>query len=88
MFMGCHNFHNFTAGKLYNDPSSKRVIFEIECGMPFMVNEHEYVQFRIRGQSFMLHQIRKMVGTIIGIMRGFSTGAFITRAFGPEKVRC
>ncbi|XP_018495425.1 tRNA pseudouridine synthase A [Galendromus occidentalis] len=86
MYIGCHNFHNFTSGKLYTEASAKRVLFEVDCSSPFMVGKLEYVQFRLKGQSFMLHQIRKMVGTIIGIMRGYTTEAFITRAFGPEKL--
>lgn len=35
----------------------------------------------------MLHQIRKMVGLVIAIMRGHTTEAIIKRAWGPEKVR-
>lgn len=63
-----------------------RYIKEIECGQPFLVGNLEYVQIRIKGQSFMLHQIRKMIGLVIAIMRGHTTEAIIKRAWGPEKV--
>lgn len=87
VYLGSHNFHNFTAGKLSTDPSAMRYIKEIDCGQPFLVGNFEYVQIRIKGQSFMLHQIRKMIGLVIAIMRGHTTDAIIKRAWGPEKVR-
>jgi len=34
----------------------------------------------------MLHQIRKMIGLAIAIMRGFTDSSTITRAFGPERI--
>lgn len=86
-YLGSHNFHNFTAGKLATDPSAMRYIIEIECGQPFLVGNFEYCQIRIKGQSFMLHQIRKMIGLVIAIMRGHTTEDLIKRAWGPEKVK-
>ncbi|GKT28103.1 Pseudouridine synthase I, TruA like protein, partial [Aduncisulcus paluster] len=40
-----------------------------------------YVQIRFRGQAFLLHQIRKMVGTALTIMRGQAPACFIPVAF-------
>ncbi|OQR69580.1 tRNA pseudouridine synthase A, partial [Tropilaelaps mercedesae] len=86
LYLGSHNYHNFTAGKLPTDASAMRYIKEIECGQPFLVGKFEYVQIRVKGQSFMLHQIRKMIGLVIAIMRGHTTHAIIKRAWGPEKL--
>ncbi|XP_022662759.1 tRNA pseudouridine synthase A, mitochondrial-like [Varroa destructor] len=86
LYLGSHNFHNFTAGKLSNDPSAMRYIKEIECSQPFLVDNFEYVQIRVKGQSFMLHQIRKMIGLVIAIMRGNTEDSIIKRAWGPEKL--
>jgi hypothetical protein len=33
-----------------------------QVGVPFIRDEMEYVVITVRGQSFMLHQIRKMIG--------------------------
>ena len=38
------------------------------------------------GQSFMMHQIRKMVGTVIGIMRGTLPPAFLASSLRPEAI--
>lgn len=39
-----------------------------------------------QGQSFMLHQIRKMVGLVIAILRGHTDMSMMERAFGKDKV--
>uniref|UniRef100_G3MRJ2 Pseudouridylate synthase 1 homolog n=1 Tax=Amblyomma maculatum TaxID=34609 RepID=G3MRJ2_AMBMU len=86
LFKGCHNFHNFTSGKKSQDPSAMRYIISIECGQPFMAGNLEFLQIQIKGQSFMLHQIRKMVGLVIAIMRGHTDQSIIRRAWGPERL--
>jgi tRNA pseudouridine38-40 synthase len=71
-FLGTHNYHNFTAGKKFTDPSSKRYIMSFECGKPFIRDGSEFAVIKIKGQSFMLHQIRKMIGFTIAIQRGLA----------------
>ncbi|KAJ3326699.1 tRNA pseudouridine synthase 1, partial [Kappamyces sp. JEL0680] len=61
-YVGSKNYHNFTVGKHFNDKSSQRYIKSIEVGDPFRKEGIEWVSIKIHGQSFMLHQIRKMVG--------------------------
>ena len=34
-------------------------------GLPFVANDIEFVSLIVEGQSFMLHQIRKMIGKMI-----------------------
>uniref|UniRef100_A0A6M2CQK0 Pseudouridylate synthase 1 homolog n=1 Tax=Rhipicephalus microplus TaxID=6941 RepID=A0A6M2CQK0_RHIMP len=86
LYKGCHNYHNFTSGKKSEDPSAMRFMISIECGQPFIQGDIEFLQIRIKGQSFMLHQIRKMVGLVIAIMRGHTDQSTIRRAWGPERL--
>ena len=47
----------------------------------------EFVTLRVKGQSFMIHQIRKMIGLVIAIVRGFTLENTLMEAFGKKKVR-
>ncbi|CAF1040105.1 unnamed protein product [Brachionus calyciflorus] len=83
---GTHNFHNFTAGRKYTDPSSKRYIISFECSKPFLKEGYEYAVIKVRGQSFMLHQIRKMIGMVIAIVRGFANMDTLDLCWTANKV--
>lgn len=87
LYLGTKNFHNFTVKKEHFDPSAKRFIISFECEKPFVPEntEVEFARLRITGQSFMLHQIRRMVGMVIAVMRGYAQPDFITKAFEKEK---
>lgn len=69
-FVGTHNFHNFSARVKPTDASAQRYVIEFRCGEPFTREGIEFVSLRVLGQSFMLHQIRKMVGVTVAVMRG------------------
>ncbi|OXU29479.1 hypothetical protein TSAR_012937 [Trichomalopsis sarcophagae] len=66
---GTHNFHNFTSKVLPLDPRAKRYIMSFIAEEPFVVNNMEFITLKVKGQSFMLHQIRKMVAMVIGVIR-------------------
>lgn len=83
---GTHNFHNFTAGRKYTDPSSKRYIISFECSKPFTKDGFEYAVIKVRGQSFMLHQIRKMIGMVIAIVRGFASIESLNLCWTAHKI--
>lgn len=68
-FMGTRNFHNFTIGRPNWDRSANRFIMTFECSDPFVRDGMEWLSFRIIGQSFMLHQIRKMIAMVILMVR-------------------
>lgn len=88
LFVGTKNFHNFTIRKEAFDPSAKRFIISFECGNPYVPDdtEVEFARLKITGQSFMMHQIRKMVGLVIAIMRGYKTPEVIEQAVQKERL--
>ncbi|CAM6000955.1 unnamed protein product [Sphagnum balticum] len=87
LYLGTHNYHNFTSQKSSSDPSASRYIIEIECGQPFLNEQNmEFVKIRVKGQSFMLHQIRKMIGLAIAVMRGYATHETIYNAFNIIRI--
>ena len=69
-YNGTHNFHNFTARIKPEDPSAKRYILSFQAGKVIEVQGMQFVPCTVIGQSFMLHQIRKMIGTALAILRG------------------
>ncbi|KAK9370864.1 pseudouridine synthase [Lipomyces kononenkoae] len=85
-YEGPHNFHNFTIGKDFNDPSSRRYMKSLLASDPKIIEGTEWISIKIHGQSFMLHQIRKMIGMAAQVVR---TGAPLDRindAFGRRKI--
>lgn len=82
-YVGTHVFHNFTSGKAFKDDSASRVIRYMYCSEPFYPCNQEEVEFvvvRVKGQSFMIHQIRKMIGLAIAVVKGFATEDHLKRA--------
>lgn len=87
MFEGTKNFHNFTSRKNFLDPSAKRYIMSFTCTEPFVSPQGvEFVTIKVKGQSFMLHQIRKMVGLTIAIVKGHTDASTMERALTEERL--
>lgn len=86
LYQGTHNFHNFTSQKAPDDPSARRYITHVHCGEPFVRDGAEFAVVTVRGQSFMLHQIRKMVGLVVAVMKGYADEEVLERSWGPKKV--
>lgn len=86
LYKGTHNFHNFTSQKAADDPSARRYITHMCCGQPFMGGDTEFAVVTVRGQSFMLHQIRKMIGLVIAVVKGYAREEVVERSWGAQKV--
>ncbi|ORZ37438.1 pseudouridine synthase [Catenaria anguillulae PL171] len=79
MYCGTHNHHCFTLRKSAKDPSAMRYIMDFTVSEPEVYGykkedgEHvevgEWVSIKVKGQSFLLHQIRKMIGLAIMLMK-------------------
>lgn len=68
-YVGTHNFHNFTTRTKAEDPSARRYIISFAANRVVSIEGIEFVKCEVVGQSFMLHQIRKMIGLAVAIMR-------------------
>ncbi|KAL9658365.1 hypothetical protein ABK040_015685 [Willaertia magna] len=78
-FIGTHSFHNYTLISKAKKNSYSRHITKFECSQPFYVGGVKVVKLTVCGASFVYNQIRKMVGFLIGCMRGiFSEDEFET----------
>lgn len=79
-YVGSHNFHNFTTRTKAEDPSARRFIVSFDAKTIVTVEGIEFVKCEVVGQSFMLHQIRKMIGAAVAIMRNCASESLIQTA--------
>lgn len=85
-YEGSHNFHNFTVGKPFRDRSAHRHMIKLTISDPKIINECEWVSIKFHGQSFMLHQIRKMIGLLVMVGRTSAPASLIPETFGPARI--
>lgn len=83
-YVGTHNFHNFTTRTKAEDPAAQRFIISFEAKTVVTVEGIEFVRCEVVGQSFMLHQIRKMIGLAVAIMRNCAPESLIETAFQKD----
>jgi tRNA pseudouridine38-40 synthase len=87
-YCGTFNFHNFTCRREPGDLSCKRYIKSFRVDSLFVMDGVEFVRFRVHGQSFMLHQIRKMIGGLVACVRGVITQQHFEQALtSKERLR-
>ena len=87
-FKGTHNFHNYTSAVNAKDPSCNRYIVSVKTGVPFVDQKTnlEFLSIHLQGQSFMLHQIRKMIGITIAVMKNFAKEEIISQSFELDTI--
>ncbi|KAK7279264.1 hypothetical protein RJT34_24311 [Clitoria ternatea] len=83
-FVGTHNFHNFTTRTKAEDPAAQRFIVSFHADTTVVVEGMEFVKCEVVGQSFMLHQIRKMIGLAVAIMRNCAPESLIDKALRQD----
>lgn len=76
-YVGTHNFHNFTTRIKAEDPSARRYIVSFTANDVVTVDGMEFIRCEVVGQSFMLHQIRKMIGVAVAVMRNCAPESLI-----------
>lgn len=86
IYKGRKNFHNYTLGKMHFDRSANRTMMAIDVSEPFVEGDIEFCRVTIKGESFMLHQIRKMIGTSLGVIRGLITEDFMQSTFNNDRL--
>lgn len=85
-YEGVHNFHNFTIQKTFKDPSAMRNMKTLTVSEPKIIENTEWLSIKIHGQSFMMHQIRKMIAMAALIVRCGTPVTRIKDAFGPKDI--
>lgn len=85
-YEGTHCFANFTDGLSGRDDAARRYMIRVQCGQPFLPPNSGvyYVTVEIYGQSFLLHQIRKMVGLALFVYLGHAPEEVIPVALCPH----
>jgi tRNA pseudouridine38-40 synthase len=58
----------------------------LQVNDPIIINGTEWLSIHVHGQSFMMHQIRKMVGLAMMVVRCGTSISRIKEAFGPRKI--
>ncbi|KAL4889222.1 hypothetical protein BDV59DRAFT_195892 [Aspergillus ambiguus] len=86
-YVGTRNFWNYTIQKTFNDASAKRHIKSFKADTkPVIINGTEWLSLKVHGQSFMMHQIRKMVAMAALVVRCGCDPKRIEEAYGPTKI--
>ncbi|KAM0868138.1 hypothetical protein ACQ4PT_041532 [Festuca glaucescens] len=83
-YVGTHNFHNFTTRTKAEDPAAKRFIISFTADRVVSLDGIDFVRCEVVGQSFMLHQIRKMVGLAVAVMRNCAPESIYDVAFRKD----
>ncbi|KAL1747583.1 pseudouridine synthase [Schizophyllum fasciatum] len=83
-FEGTHNFHNFTVGRTFQDRSCMRYMKRIEIADPVVYGDTEWISVMLHGQSFMLHQIRKMMSALVLSVRNDTPDSVMDELYGPR----
>ncbi|EPQ56520.1 pseudouridine synthase [Gloeophyllum trabeum ATCC 11539] len=85
-FEGSHNFHNFTVGRDFSDRSTQRFMKKVEIPDPVVHGNTEWISVLWHGQSFMLHQVRKMMSVMVLACRTGTPPQIIDELYGPRTV--
>ncbi|KAF3769734.1 pseudouridine synthase, partial [Cryphonectria parasitica EP155] len=86
-YLGTNNFHNYTVHKTFKDPSAKRLIRSFVVNpKPIQIRDTEWLSLKVHGQSFMMHQIRKMVAMAVLSVRCAAPLERIKESYGPTRI--
>jgi tRNA pseudouridine38-40 synthase len=81
-YEGTKSFHNFSKGIKPKEARAVRYVMSFDVDDPIVFeNGVEWIPTQVLGQSFLLHQVRKMVCMAIEVGRGVTPVETIARAF-------
>ncbi|XP_068645594.1 uncharacterized protein [Aristolochia californica] len=83
-YVGTHNFHNFTTRTKAEDPAARRYIVSFSASSVVSIQGMDFICCEVVGQSFMLHQIRKMIGLAVAVMRNCAPESLFETALKKE----
>ncbi|KAG2215738.1 hypothetical protein INT46_003950 [Mucor plumbeus] len=86
MFKGTHNFHNYTIARSFKDQAANRFIIDINVDDPVIIEGMEWISVKLHGQSFMLHQIRKMISMAMLCTRTGTPLTLLPKTFDSAKI--
>lgn len=87
VYLGTNNFHNYTVQKTVSDPSAKRHIRSMVVNpTPIPIGDTEWLSIKVHGQSFMMHQIRKMIAMAVMVTRCGTPIDVIKESYGPRRI--
>ncbi|KAH7099003.1 pseudouridine synthase [Auriculariales sp. MPI-PUGE-AT-0066] len=84
---GNKRFHNFAPDILPTERSANRQIYDINFSEPFLRGGVEWVKMSIHGASFMMHQIRKMMGALFLFTRTETPSVVLRALMHPRALR-
>ena len=81
-YAGTHKFHNYTSRKTFDEANASRYILSFTV-QDRVVDKYgvEWIPTLVLGQSFLLHQIRKMMSMAMDVARGVSSVDIIKDSF-------
>ncbi|OZJ04482.1 hypothetical protein BZG36_02674 [Bifiguratus adelaidae] len=85
-YEGTHNFYNFTVKASFQEKTNTRYIKSFKALDPIVIDGTEWLRINIHGQSFMLHQIRKMIGLLVLMVRASTPVSLVPKTYGPKAV--
>jgi len=84
-YEGTQFFHNFTRGLKPGQAQARRFIETFQAQDPVIVDGIEWIPTQVLGQSFLLHQIRKMICVAIDVARGAAPLEFMDKALDKKE---
>ena len=85
-YKGTNPYHNFTKGIKPGQPQANRYMEYFRVQDPVVINGVEWIPTQVRGQSFLLNQIRKMICLAIDITRGVASLDIMEKALSKTEV--
>ena len=85
-YVGTHPFHNFTRGLKVGQAQANRFIHSFVVQDSVVTSGVEWIPTQVLGDSFLLHQIRKMVSLAIDVARGVASLDVMDKALSKDVV--